>query len=136
MSPTFELYTWQEPAAIYNMVLDVEEIGKDRPNLVALPDPTLLSEMPDEVADFLRKPSRPDAQDQEPFILNEEHLAERLGASGTAPWKRSTQRTPRPTLVIPGNQFTSMTLLCDNFDPETAFAEIAFTSSCRRSLMR
>jgi hypothetical protein len=49
MSPVFDLYTWQEPAAFYNMMLDVEEIGKDRANLVQLPDPTLQSELPDEV---------------------------------------------------------------------------------------
>lgn len=84
MSPVFELYTWQEPAAFYSMILDVEEVGKDRANLVALPDPTLQSELPDELAEFFRKPmSWPDAQDQEPFILKDESLVERLGASGT-----------------------------------------------------
>jgi hypothetical protein len=84
MSPVFELYTWQEPAAFYRMMLDVEDIGKDRANLVQLPDPTLLSELPDEVADFFRKPmSWPDAQDQELFTLRDESLAERFGASGT-----------------------------------------------------
>jgi hypothetical protein len=84
LSPVFELYTWQEPAAFYSMVLDVEEIGKDRANLVQLPDPTLQSELPDEVADFFRKPmSWPDAQDQDLFALKDESLVERLGTSGT-----------------------------------------------------
>lgn len=84
MSPVFDLYTWQEPAAFYNMMLDVEEIGKDRANLVQLPDPTLQSELPDEVADLFRKPmSWPDAQDQELFAGKEENLAEQLGPSGT-----------------------------------------------------
>jgi hypothetical protein len=84
ISPVFELYTWQEPEAIYSMILDVEEIGKDRANLVQLPDPTLMSELPDEVADLFRKPmSWPDAHDQELFIANEESLAEGLGTSGT-----------------------------------------------------
>jgi hypothetical protein len=84
MSPVFELYSWQEQAAIYSMVLDVEEIGKDRANLVPLPEPTLLSELPDEVADLFRKPmSWPDAQDQELLILNDENLAKGLGRSGT-----------------------------------------------------
>ena len=41
------------------MILDTDEIGKDRANLVQLPDPTLLSELPDEVADFFRKPNLP-----------------------------------------------------------------------------
>ena len=70
MSPVFELYTWQEPTAFYNMLLDVEEVGKDRANLVELSDPTLQSELPDEVADFFRKPmSWPDAQEQELFAV-------------------------------------------------------------------
>jgi hypothetical protein len=84
MSPVFELYTWQEPGAFYSMVLDVEEVGKDRANLVQLPDPTLFSELPDEVLDFLRKPMAwPDAQDQELFTVKDESLPERLGKSGT-----------------------------------------------------
>jgi hypothetical protein len=84
IAPTFELYSWQERSAIYSMVLDVEEIGKERSNLVQLPDPTLLSELPDEIADFFRKPmSWPDAQDQELFSLKEEGLPDRFGPSGT-----------------------------------------------------
>jgi hypothetical protein len=84
MAPLFELYSWQEKGAIYSMVLDVEEIGKERANLVQLPDPSLLSDLSDEVADVFRKPmSWPDAQDQEPFVLKNEDLADRLGASGT-----------------------------------------------------
>ena len=39
MAPVFELYSWQERTAIYSMVLDVEEIGKERANLVQLPGP-------------------------------------------------------------------------------------------------
>jgi hypothetical protein len=46
MSPVLEVYSWQEPGAIYNMTLDVEAIGKGRRNLVELPDPTLLTELP------------------------------------------------------------------------------------------
>src|SRR5713226_220436 len=57
MSPVMELYSWQEPRAIYNMILHVEAIGKDRRNLVELPDPNLLTELPDEVADLFRKPT-------------------------------------------------------------------------------
>src|SRR5206468_301779 len=48
MSPVMELYSWQERGAIYNMTLDVEEVGKDRRNLVELSDPALLTELPDE----------------------------------------------------------------------------------------
>ncbi len=53
MSPVMELYSWQERGAIYSMTLDVEAVGKDRRNLVELPEPTLLTELPDELADVL-----------------------------------------------------------------------------------
>lgn len=66
------------------MILDVEEVGKDRANLVQLPDPILVSELPDEVADFFRKPMPwPDAQDQELFTVKDESVPEQLGRSGT-----------------------------------------------------
>lgn len=52
MSPVMELYSWQERQAIYSMTLDVEAIGKERANLVELPDATLATELPDEVADL------------------------------------------------------------------------------------
>ncbi len=31
MSPIMDLYSWQEQGSYYNMVLDVEAIGKERP---------------------------------------------------------------------------------------------------------
>jgi hypothetical protein len=84
LAPLFDLYSWQEPMAFYNMTLDVEEIGKDRSNLVQLPDPELLSELPDEVAEFFNKPmSWPSAEDQDVFAGKDEKLTERLGRSGT-----------------------------------------------------
>src|SRR6266568_5181616 len=49
MSPVMELYSWQARDAIYSMTLDVEAVGKDRRNLVDLPEPTLLTELPSEV---------------------------------------------------------------------------------------
>jgi hypothetical protein len=66
------------------MTLDVEEIGRERANLVELPDPALLSEPPDEIADFFYKPMTwPDVSDQELFAAKEEDLIEQLGHSGT-----------------------------------------------------
>ena len=56
MSPTMELFSWQEPNAFYNMTLDVDAIGKERANAVELPDPTLMNDLPDEIADFFIKP--------------------------------------------------------------------------------
>ena len=85
MSPVMELYSWQEPGAIYSMTLDVEAIGKERANLVELPDPNLLTELPDEVADIFRKPmSYPTARhEQELLASGDDDLQERLGRSGT-----------------------------------------------------
>lgn len=85
MSPVMELYSWQEPAAFYNMTLDVEAIGKERANMVELPDPTLMNELPDEVADFFVKPmSFPSsATEQELLVQRNEDVTEKLGQSGT-----------------------------------------------------
>lgn len=85
MSPVMELYSWQETAAYYNMTLDVEAIGKERANTVELPDPTLMNELPDEIADLLTKPMGfpNSAMEQELFVDRGEDLNDRLGSSGT-----------------------------------------------------
>lgn len=85
MSPVMELYSWQEPGAIYNMTLDVEAIGRERANLVELPDPTLLTELPDEVADLFRKPmSHPaDRSEQDVVAGADDDLVDVFGTSGT-----------------------------------------------------
>jgi Histidine kinase-, DNA gyrase B-, and HSP90-like ATPase len=83
--PTVEVYSWQEPEAIYTMSLDVEEIGKDRRNLVELPDPMLLTELPDEIAELFCKPqSYPtNRSEQHLFADKREDVSENLGNSGT-----------------------------------------------------
>ena len=80
-----ELYSWQEPGAIYNMTLDVEAVGKDRRNLIELPDPTLVTELPSEVAELFRKPMvyPSDRGEQDLLAPGDEDLQERLGRSGT-----------------------------------------------------
>ncbi|HLG89119.1 MAG TPA: ATP-binding protein [Alphaproteobacteria bacterium] len=85
MCPVMELHSWQEPQAIYSMTLDVEAIGKERANLVELPEPNLSSEFPDEIADFFHKPlSYPtNRAEQELFVSPGDDLYERLGPSGT-----------------------------------------------------
>ncbi len=85
MSPVMQLYSWQEPGAIYNMALDVEAIGKERANLVELPEPSLLPELPDEVADIFRRPmSFPRDRDEQQLLAGEDDdLIDRLGRSGT-----------------------------------------------------
>jgi len=85
MSPVMELFSWQEPGAIYNMTLDVEAIGKERVNLVELPEPGLLTELPDEVGNMFRKPmSFPRDKDEQQLLANkDDDLIDRLGRSGT-----------------------------------------------------
>lgn len=85
MSPVMELFSWQEPGAYYNMTLDVEAVGKERANLIELPDPRLLTELPDEVADFFRKTLEypKDRSEQVLLASSGEDLSERLGRSGT-----------------------------------------------------
>ena len=85
MSSVLEVYSWQEPEAIYTMTLDVDAIGKERANLVELPDPTLITELSDEIADLFRKPlSYPaDRSEQQLVVGQSESITRRLGASGT-----------------------------------------------------
>jgi hypothetical protein len=84
MSPVMELYSWQEKGAFYNMTLDVEAIGKERANLVELPEPTLLTELPDEVSHFFVKPMVcPDTNEQDILASDIYDFNEKLGSSGT-----------------------------------------------------
>jgi hypothetical protein len=85
MSSVLEVYSWQEAEAIYTMMLDVEAIGKERANLVELPDPTLITELSDEVADLFRKPlSYPTHRSEQHLLAADgESVADNLGLSGT-----------------------------------------------------
>ena len=85
MSPLVEFYSWQEPKAIYNIALDVEAIGRERTNNVLLPDPELLDELPDDVADIIQKPmSVPRDRSQQTLLADaKDDLREVLGRSGT-----------------------------------------------------
>jgi len=85
MSPVLEVYSWQEREAIYTMTLDVEAIGKERVNLVELPDPILITELSDEIAELFRKPmSYPtNRSEQQLLATGRESVADNLGESGT-----------------------------------------------------
>jgi hypothetical protein len=85
MSPVIELYSWQEPRAFYNMILDTNEIGRDRSNLVSLPEPTFSSTLPVPVTEvFTRAMGFPkDASEQRIFAPPETDLYEKLGSHGT-----------------------------------------------------
>jgi hypothetical protein len=85
MSPVLELYSWQERDAYYSMTLDVEAIGKDRSNMVELPEPTFQRDLPGEVAELFTKPMAwpTDRTEQVLFARDAEELREKLGSSGT-----------------------------------------------------
>jgi hypothetical protein len=85
MSSVLEVYSWQEPEAIYTMTLDVEAIGKERANLVELPDPTLLTELSDEVSDLFHKSvSYPTNRAEQHLLATDaKNVADNLGPSGT-----------------------------------------------------
>ena len=85
MSPVLEVYPWQEREAIYTMTLDVEAIGKDKSNLVELPDPALLTELPSEVAELFCKPlSYPtNRAEQTLFADGAADVSDSLGTCGT-----------------------------------------------------
>ena len=84
MSPVMDLYSWQEPAAFYKMTLDVEDIGNAKSNSVDLPDPTLLTDLPEDLASiFSETMVFPDKNEQTLFADADDDLNERLGRSGT-----------------------------------------------------
>lgn len=86
MSPVFDVYSWQEPGAIYNMTVDVNEIGNSRTNLIELSDPVLNDQLPSDVLDILTKPMVFPKNPQESQTLlssTREELRERMGSSGT-----------------------------------------------------
>jgi hypothetical protein len=85
LSPVMELYSWQEPRAIYNMILDIEAIGKDKSNLVELPDPTLQSEFAFEQSSLFTSWMSFPADHDEQFRLADDDLElyGKLSSSGT-----------------------------------------------------
>lgn len=85
MSPVLDVYSWQEQNAFYNMTLDVEAIGKERTNMVGLPEPELFTELPDDLADLFKQPmSFPKSRSEQVLLVEgNDDLEERLGVSGT-----------------------------------------------------
>ncbi len=85
IGPVLEVYSWQESAAFYRMMLDTESIGNDSKNLVTLPDAEFLDSLPPEIRDTLTTPEAfpRDSSDQDLLTSHPEELTERLGPSGT-----------------------------------------------------
>ena len=86
IAPSVDVYSWQEPGAFYSMTLDVDGIGKDRNNMIELPDPELSDALPSEVAEMFTKPMdyTKKGRDSHELLADEPHeLTEQLGRSGT-----------------------------------------------------
>lgn len=85
VSPILEIYSWQELRAFYSMTLDTNEIGRDRSNLVSLPEPTFNSILSAPVTEmFTRAMAFPkDASEQHLLAPGEADVYERLGPHGT-----------------------------------------------------
>src|SRR5580700_271092 len=104
MGPTLEIYSWQEPGAIYRMMLDTADISNKSTNVVQLPEPVLVDTLPPELREILVQPMGfpKNANEQELLADSDEVLTERLGASGTIIYipdcDRLTYRTAK-TLV-------------------------------------
>jgi len=104
MGPTLEIYSWQEPGAIYRMILDTAEISNKNTNVVQLPEPVLVDTLPPEIREILVRPMAfpKAAEEQDVLSESDEALPERLGASGTIVYipdcDRLTYRTAK-TLV-------------------------------------
>ncbi len=86
MSPTFDVYSWQEPGAVYTMTVDVSDIGNSRSNLIELADPTLNGDLPSDVVDVLTRPMvfpKNPTESQQLLASTRDELRARIGASGT-----------------------------------------------------
>lgn len=101
MSPTVEIYSWQEQGAYYRMILDVENIGSDKSNSVNLPAAEFLEEFPLEIREALTKPMSFPKDGSTQGLITRDHqaLRECLGDSGTFIYipdcDRLTHRTAR-----------------------------------------
>lgn len=85
VSPVMELYSWQESAAYYNMTLDTDAIGRDRSNLVPLPEPSFNSILPEPVLEMFTRPVGfpKDATEQQLLAPPNTDVYEQLGTHGT-----------------------------------------------------
>lgn len=85
VSPVMELYSWQEAAAFYNMTLDTEAIGRDRSNLVPLPEPSFNSILPEPILQMFTRPVGfpKDATEQQLLAPANTNVYEQLGSHGT-----------------------------------------------------
>jgi hypothetical protein len=85
MASAIEIVSWQEKGVYYRMTLDTEAIGRDKSNLIILPEPELLEDVGAEQAQLFTVPMRypADGSDQRLLAPRGTELVEALGSSGT-----------------------------------------------------
>ena len=85
ISPVMELYSWQEKNAYYNMTLDTDAIGRDKSNLVPLPEPTFSSIFSEQIVEMFTRPVGfpKDATEQQLLAPRGTDIYEQLGTHGT-----------------------------------------------------
>jgi hypothetical protein len=85
MSPVMELYSWQEVKAVYCMILDTNAIGRERANVIELPDPKFSENLPPEIMQLFTRPLNfpKDKSEQSLVAFDDNDLWERLGQHGT-----------------------------------------------------
>lgn len=85
ISPVMELYSWQEKAAFYSMTLDTTAVGRDRSNLVELPDPMFNSVLPEQILEIFTKGLNfpKDHTDQRLLAPKGTDVYEQIGPHGT-----------------------------------------------------
>jgi hypothetical protein len=85
MAPAIQILSWQDRGVYYRMTLDTEAIGRDKSNLIILPEPTLQEDIGADLVQLLTVPMRypSDASDQRLLAPRGSDLTDALGASGT-----------------------------------------------------
>ncbi len=85
MAPAIEIISWQERGIYYRMTLDTEEVGRDKSNLIILPEPELLEDVGAKKVELFTVPMRypADSSDQRLLAPRGVELVEALGSSGT-----------------------------------------------------
>jgi len=85
MAPAVQIVSWQEKGIYYRMTLDTEAIGRDKSNLIILPEPALQEDIGAEQVQLVTVPMRypTDASEQRLLVQRGSDLVDALGASGT-----------------------------------------------------
>lgn len=99
VAQSVDVYSWQEPGTYYSMTLDVNAIGRDRNNMIELPEPQISDEMPTGVATILTKPmAYPTSTSNDDLLAqNEDDLKKILGRSGTIVFMPKCDRLTKST---------------------------------------